>query len=138
MHGYGPQIDDPHLSINCANFIFAVLVSFMSGGNTVSWPALIKQLRIILTNCLTESSRTVVCSYGQVCNHLTVKPPCTPTLKQFDLLPLNSKVMHYGCITFMDVIKKLLQGNSVINISMTSNSFQKKNTIQNKIIYYSF
>lgn len=38
----------------------------------------------------------------------------------------------------MDVIKKLLQGNGVINISMTSNSFQKKNTIQSKIIYYSF
>lgn len=38
----------------------------------------------------------------------------------------------------MDVIEKLFQGNNVINILMTSDSFQKKNTIQNKIIYYSF
>lgn len=54
MHSYGAQINDLYLSINCTNFIFKVLVSFMSGGNTVSQPVLLRQLRMILKSCLTE------------------------------------------------------------------------------------
>lgn len=39
----------------------------------------------------------------------------------------------------MHVIKKkLFQANSVINISMTSDSFQEENTIHKKVTYYSF